>query len=61
MPDDPCEHNVPYGLRLSLDEDYEVEHWCDSLGCTERDLYEAVLAVGYSALRVRAYLKMKAA
>ncbi|MEO5843856.1 MAG: DUF3606 domain-containing protein [Caldimonas sp.] len=35
----------------------EVRYWCDSLGCTEAQLREAVVAVGTSPATVRAFLK----
>ena len=35
----------------------QVRYWCDSLGCTEAQLREAVQAVGYSPPKVRLFLK----
>jgi hypothetical protein len=35
----------------------EVRYWCESLGCTEAQLREAVQAVGSSPAKVRAFLK----
>ena len=35
----------------------QVRYWCDSLGCTEAQLREAVQAVGHSPAKVRRFLK----
>ena len=35
----------------------QVRYWCESLGCTEAQLKEAVQAVGSSPAKVRAFLK----
>ena len=35
----------------------QVRYWCDSLGCTEAQLREAVQAVGHSPLEVRLFLE----
>jgi len=42
---------------ISLEEDYEVRDWMKSLGCTEHQLRNAVMAVGNSADAVREHLK----
>jgi hypothetical protein len=34
-----------------------ITDWCKALGCSEVELAEAVGVVGYSASRVREYLK----
>lgn len=44
---------------ISLNEDYEVRDWCNSLGCSPEQLREAVEAVGNSAEAVRAHLAKK--
>lgn len=44
---------------ISLNEDYEVRDWCNSLGCTPEQLREAVKAVGNSVEAVRAHLADK--
>lgn len=41
---------------INLNEPYEVRDWSNSLGVTEAQLREAVVAVGSSADRVREYL-----
>ena len=35
----------------------EVRYWCDSFGCTEAQLREAVQAVGVAPERVREFLR----
>jgi len=39
--------------RISLDEDWEVKWWTESLGVSEQELRDAVAAVGHSATAVR--------
>ncbi|MPS98057.1 MAG: DUF3606 domain-containing protein [Pseudomonas sp.] len=41
---------------ISLEQDYEVRDWAQSLHCTEMELRKAVAAVGNSAAEVRIYL-----
>lgn len=41
---------------ISLHWPHEVRYWTRSLGCTEDELREAVMAIGYSAAEVRFYL-----
>jgi hypothetical protein len=41
---------------IALGEDYEVRDWVKSLGCTEKELRDAVRAVGNSVEKVRAHL-----
>ena len=45
--------------RISLDEDWEVNWWTNSLGVSEQELREAVAAVGSSANAVREHLGVK--
>jgi len=42
--------------RINLNEPYEVNYWCQALGVTERQLRDAVKAVGDSSAAVRKYL-----
>ena len=42
---------------ISLQQGYEIRHWCKVLGCTEKDLRAAVEVVGNSATRVREFLQ----
>lgn len=41
---------------INMNEPYEVRDWSNSLGVTEAQLREAVVAVGSSADKVREYL-----
>ena len=42
--------------RVEIADGNEVRYWCESLGCTEAQLREAVQAVGSSPESVRAFL-----
>jgi hypothetical protein len=42
--------------RINLRSTVEVNHWCQTLNCTETRLRNAVLAVGLLVADVRAYL-----
>ena len=42
--------------HVDLGESWEIRLWCGALGCTERELREAVAAVGTLARDVRAHL-----
>lgn len=56
MADDPKKTGNDRKL-ISLSEDYEVRDWTKSLGCSEKELRDAVSKVGNSAEKVREYLK----
>ena len=56
MADDPKKTGHDRKL-ISLDEPHEVRSWCESLGCTEAQLREAVHAAGSGAAAVRDYLQ----
>ncbi|RZI74177.1 MAG: DUF3606 domain-containing protein [Variovorax sp.] len=56
MADDPRKTALDRKL-ISLDEQHEIRSWCESLGCTEAQLREAVHAAGTSAAAVRDYLQ----
>jgi hypothetical protein len=58
MPDDTSKTGNDRKL-ISLEQDYEVRDWTQSLGCTEDELRAAVKAVGNSAEKVREYLQKK--
>jgi len=47
----------PDSQRISLSGYPAITDWCKALGCSEVELAEAVGVVGYSASRVREYLK----
>ena len=59
MSDDPSNIGAPDRDLVSLSEDYEVRDWTKALGVSERELREAVDAVGNSAAKVRDYLKAR--
>jgi hypothetical protein len=42
---------------VEIAEGNAVRYWCDSLGCTEAQLFESVRAVGTSPAAVRAFLE----
>lgn len=48
---------MPAGLHVDLDQDWELQLWTRHFGCTEAELHRAVKAVGNSADDVRAYLR----
>ena len=41
---------------ISLRWPHEIRHWTRSLGCTENELRDAVMAIGYSVAELRLYL-----
>lgn len=56
MADDPKKTGLDRKL-ISLEEPHEVRSWCESLGCTEAQLREAVHAAGTGSEAVRDYLQ----
>lgn len=56
MPDDKTKKRPQDSSRINIHEPYEVNYWCDALGCTEVKLKAAVKAVGDSAAAVKKYL-----
>lgn len=58
MPDDPKKTGEDRKL-ISLEQDHEFRDWAKSLGCSERELREAVKVVGHSADEVRRYLSYR--
>jgi hypothetical protein len=59
MPDDPTKRRPQDASRINIHEPYEVSWWTHELGCTERQLREAVQEVGTSARAVRNYFNAK--
>jgi hypothetical protein len=52
------QHGGPSELDcISLGEDWEVEYWTVSFGCTRKELEAAVAAVGVMAGDVESYLR----
>jgi hypothetical protein len=45
----------PDGSRINLNEDYEIHYWTARLGCTSRQLRDAVRVVGSRVGDVGAY------
>ena len=58
MSDDPKKTSLDRKL-IELDDPHEIKSWCESLGCTERELRETMQVVGDSADKVREHLKAK--
>ena len=59
MADDKTKVGAQDRARINVNEDYEVRHWCKSLGVTEDELRKAVAAVGDRADEVREHLGKK--
>lgn len=59
MPDDVKKRRPPDRNRVNLDEPLEVQYRRKEYGCTERQLKQAVAAVGDSAAKVSQYLRNK--
>jgi len=45
--------------KVSMDEQWEIDYWCEKFGVTEEELAEAVDEVGDSASDVEEYLSNK--
>jgi hypothetical protein len=56
MSDDKSKVGKPDRDRINLDEDYEVQDWCEKFGCSESQLRAAVAAAGVMADDVERYL-----
>jgi hypothetical protein len=59
MPDDTSK--TGNDRKISLEQDYEVRDWAQSLGCTPEQLRDAVKAVGHSPDKVREHLSARRA
>ena len=59
MSDDPKNRGLADRSRVNVDEPGEVKYRRKEYGCTERQLRQAVAAVGGSAAKVSQYLKRK--
>ncbi len=59
MSDDKAKRGTGDRSRISLDEEYEVRDWTQSLGVTKEELAAAVHAVGNSADKVKEYLNQR--
>ncbi len=60
MPDDKRIRQPLDNKRIDINDPQEIRNWCNSFGCTESELKQAVAAVGTSAKEVREYLKINA-
>ncbi|WP_019552684.1 DUF3606 domain-containing protein [Propionispira raffinosivorans] len=56
MPDDKTKKRPLDSSRINIHEPYEVNYWCDVLGCNKAKLEEAVKAVKTSVADVKKYL-----
>ena len=56
MSDDKTKKGPLDSSRINIHEPYEVNYWCDVLGCTKAKLEEAVKDVGTSVAAVKKYL-----
>jgi len=52
--------SIPEDARINVAEDYEVHYWTARLGCTSRQLREAVQSAGSKAKDVLTYLREQA-
>lgn len=57
MADDKSKTGSPDRDRINLSEDYEVRYWTKELGVSERELRDAVQAVGNTSKAVREHLR----
>jgi hypothetical protein len=57
MSDNPNERGPADSSRINVNQDHEVRYWTKALKCTERQLRDAVAAVGVMADDVRARLR----
>ena len=51
--------SVPHESRIHLEEEYELAYWTARLGCTSRQLREAVRVVGNRVGDVIAWLRQQ--
>ncbi|NMF07863.1 DUF3606 domain-containing protein [Clostridium beijerinckii] len=56
MSDDKTKKKPLDSSRINIHEPYEVNYWCDVLGCTETELKNAVSKVGTSVTKVKEHL-----
>lgn len=59
MPDDLDRRAPEDPKRININQDHEVEYWCDKFDCTEKQLRDAVRLVGDSAATVKRYLGLR--
>ncbi len=56
MPDNLTKKRPQDAKRVNLSQPYEIKYWCWKWDCTEKELRQAVKAVGDSAAKVGQYL-----
>jgi Protein of unknown function (DUF3606) len=59
MPEERDMHDEPStdsSRLISISSPDEIKHWCETLGCTEVQLAEAIALCGYGVDSVRAFL-----
>jgi uncharacterized protein DUF3606 len=61
MPDDKNNRGAQDRSRISLNQDYEVRYWTETLGVSRERLEELVRKHGNSAQKIREALKARAA
>lgn len=59
MPDDKTKRRPQDSSRVNVNEPYEVNWWCDELGCSEAQLRACVKEVGVGTAAVRACIAKK--
>lgn len=59
MPDDLTRKRPHDSQRINLDQEHEVQYWCDKFDCTEEELREAVSLIGDSSAVVQRYLSLR--
>ncbi len=58
MADDKSKHRPQDSNRIRVNEDDELEYWCERFGCTQAELRNAVQKVGPLAEDVKRELKV---
>ena len=57
MSDDKNKTGSPDSKRISTNEPYEVKYWTEELGCTAKELQNAIDEVGTSVVAVKKQLE----
>jgi uncharacterized protein DUF3606 len=59
MADDKSDHGNPDRLRITLNEEWEVNYWTQKLGVSRERLHELVRKHGDSAENIREIIRTK--
>lgn len=59
MPDNLRFRKPLDATRINIHQQYEVDYWCNELGCTRQQLGQAVHTVGTSANAVKRHLSQQ--